>query len=339
MANYPEIAFNIINNFLHIRKDNVISISGEIHNEDNALHPLIELPIIEELALAIRKRHAFPVLELSTQKLKERFFEEIPEDLLRVPPYYYNSWMDTIDIFIEVSWKSLTDDYDHKFKEKYAALKEHTQKIWEKIFQQNKKMLFLNFPTYELAKCVNTGYENLRDSYLNALNCNYSLINNKVEEYRETYLPLSKHIIQQDECILVFKLGKSEKFPVIREQIIILPSGHLEFPIDRHTMEGIFQADKVYHCGLVYKNVRIAFENGAVRYINFKNDVKGNYRLQNCIMNSGPDVNLIIGFNNSLKQYTNYYYYDRNLKNSVGILLYDQEQKPIMFSGSKTKIS
>ncbi len=48
MEKFSELAFNIINNLLKIQKHDVISISGEIHNANNANEPLIELPLIEE---------------------------------------------------------------------------------------------------------------------------------------------------------------------------------------------------------------------------------------------------------------------------------------------------
>ena len=93
MEKYSELAFNIVNNLLKIHNDNVISIAGEIHNSNNSEEPLIELPLIEELAVAIRKRKAFPVLEISTESLKKRFFAEMPEDIFSVPPNYYKNWM------------------------------------------------------------------------------------------------------------------------------------------------------------------------------------------------------------------------------------------------------
>ena len=106
MEKFSELAFNIVNNLLKIQSNDVISISGEIHNGNNSNDPLIELPLIEELAVAIRKRKAFPVLEMSTEKLKKRFFAEMPEEVFSVPPNYYKSWINAIDKFIEISWES-----------------------------------------------------------------------------------------------------------------------------------------------------------------------------------------------------------------------------------------
>ncbi len=59
MEKYSELAFNIINNLLKIQKNEVISISGEIHNSHSTNEPLIEIPIIEELAVAIRKKKGY----------------------------------------------------------------------------------------------------------------------------------------------------------------------------------------------------------------------------------------------------------------------------------------
>ena len=86
MEKYIELSYNIINNLLRIQKDDVVSISGEIRNGANADYALIELPLIEEIAVAIRKKKAFPVLELTTENLKKRFFVEMPDDVFSVPP-------------------------------------------------------------------------------------------------------------------------------------------------------------------------------------------------------------------------------------------------------------
>jgi len=74
MEKFSELAFNIINNLLKIQKHDVISISGEIHNANNANEPLIELPLIEELAVAIRKTKSIPCFRDVYRKTEKTFF-------------------------------------------------------------------------------------------------------------------------------------------------------------------------------------------------------------------------------------------------------------------------
>ena len=94
------------------------------------------LPLIEELAVAIRKRKAFPVLEMSTEKLKKRFFAEMPEDVFSVPPNYYKSWINAIDKFIEISWESYSSDFHETSDKQIKQFKDSTNSIMQHLFQQ-----------------------------------------------------------------------------------------------------------------------------------------------------------------------------------------------------------
>ena len=171
MEKYSELAFNIVNNLLKIKSDDVISISGEIHNSKNANDPLVELPLIEELSVAIRKRKAFPVLEISTENLKRRFFAEMPDEVFSVPPNYYKSWINSIDKFIEISWESYSSDFRSVSEKQLQQFKDSTKSILQYLFDQKKKLIFLNFPTHELAKYIKS------DPSVNIKPCHRTVIN------------------------------------------------------------------------------------------------------------------------------------------------------------------
>ncbi|MBN2460648.1 MAG: hypothetical protein JXB60_03490 [Candidatus Cloacimonetes bacterium] len=339
MENYSEIAFNIVNNFLKIYKDMVIVITGEIHNAPDSREPLVEIPLIEELAVAIRKRNAFPVLEISTQKLKERFFREIPSEMMKMPPHYYNNWLDSINSFIEVGWKSLTDEFAVQEDEDYQRFKKTTSKIWDKIFQQKKKIIFLNFPTWELAGYIGADFDQLRRAYLKAINCNYNLLNIKSEEYREEYFSFSDYQINSETDKLLLKLEKDKPALFAADNpIVILPSGFIEFPVIRDSLHGCFQAEKAYFKGLIQEDVRICFENGNVRFITFRHQEKGNFRLQNSLINSIDNCFLTIGYNNELNQWTNYHFYDRCRIGNISLSFVDRGGRKITFSCCRAEI-
>jgi len=336
MINYSQVAFNIINNFLKIYKDMVISISGEIHNAQGSVQPLVEIPLIEELAIAIRKRKAFPVLELSTQNLKKRFFQEMPDEILEIPPHYYDSWIDAIDVFIEINWKNLTDEFDEKIKEKYDKFKSHTNPIWEKIFNQKKKVIFLNFPTLELAKHIDINYEDLKQQYFNAINCNYNLLRTRREELQDDIFSFASYRISMGSEELDLKLEKDKPAAFIgSDQIVILPSGFVEFPAHRNSLNGVFKADKAYYDGYIYDNINLNLENGVVRFVAFEAEKKGNYKLQNALMNSGKDCSLSLGFNKNISSYTNYFYYDRCREGTITLSFLATGGKRIALLNSK----
>ncbi|MBT3756858.1 MAG: aminopeptidase, partial [Candidatus Cloacimonetes bacterium] len=210
MEKFSELAFNIINNLLKIQKHDVISISGEIHNANNANEPLIELPLIEELAVAIRKRKAFPVLEMSTEKLKKRFFAEMPDEVFSVPPNYYKNWINAIDKFIEISWESYSSDFHDKSDRQLKQFKDSTNSILQHLFQQKKKIIFLNFPTQELAEYIGTEYKKLVSTYIDGVNCNYNLLKINGEEYREQYFSFSNYRITTNSETLAIKINRDK---------------------------------------------------------------------------------------------------------------------------------
>ncbi|MDO9577583.1 MAG: aminopeptidase [Candidatus Cloacimonadales bacterium] len=336
MEKYIELAYNIINNLLRIQKDDVVSISGEIRNGANAEYALIELPIIEEIAVAIRKKKAFPVLELSTENLKKRFFVEMPDDVFSVPPNYYKNWINSIDIFIEVGWESFSSDFIETSEKQIKKFKDSTQSVMEHLFEQRKKLIFLNFPTHELAGFINAEYEELLNSYLNAVNCNYNLLKIYGNELHEKFFSYSNYLITSKDEKLSLKIlrDKIEIFDgdTSNKQVVVMPTGLAEIQLDRQNLDGVFFADKIYYKNKTYDNVKIKFENGAVRYVAFTEDKTGNYHMQSELTNSIEECYLTVGFNKNIFNYTNYFSYDRCIDGNVSLKFFDRSYKPIFIS-------
>ncbi|MBC8383925.1 MAG: aminopeptidase [Candidatus Cloacimonetes bacterium] len=342
MEKYIELSYNIINNLLRIQKDDVVSISGEIRNGANADYALIELPFIEEIAVAIRKRKAFPVLELTTENLKKRFFVEMPDDVFSVPPNYYKNWINSIDIFIEVGWESFSSDFIETSEKQIKKFKDSTQSVMEHLFEQRKKLIFLNFPTHELAGYIEAEYEELLSAYLNAVNCNYNLLKIYGTELHDKFFSYSNYLITSHEEKLSLKIirDKIEIFDgdTATKQIIVIPTGLVEIPLDRQNLDGVFFADKIYYKNKTYDNVKIKFENGTVRYIAFATDKTGNYHMQSELTNSIEACYLTVGFNKNIFNYTNYYSYDRCIDGNVSLKFFDRAYKPIFISCLKAEI-
>lgn len=342
MEKFTELAFNIVNNLLKIQNNDVISISGEIHNGNNSNEPFIELPLIEELAVAIRKRKAFPVLEMSTEKLKKRFFAEMPEEIFAVPPNYYKNWINAIDKFIEVSWEGYSNDFNDNSDRQLKQFKDSTNSIMQYLFQQNKKIIFLNFPTQQLSEYIGTDYEKLVNTYVDGVNCNYNLLKINGEEYREQYFSFSNYRITTNDESLAIKIKRDKPVlfsgDITEHQIIVLPTGIIEFPIVRERMNGIYFAEKIYYKDRNYNNIKIKFENGAIRYVAFKEDKKGNFHLQNELINSDKDCFLTLGFNQNIKEYTNFFPYDRCIKGNISMKFFDKDFRPIFLSNINSRI-
>jgi len=342
MEKYSELAFNIVNNLLKIQKNEVVSISGEIHNAHSANDPLSEIPVIEELAVAIRKKKAFPFLEISTERLKKRFFAEMPDEIFSVPPDYYKNWINLIDKFIEISWESYYSDFHQTSDKQIKQLQNSTNSIMEHLFEQKKKIIFLNFPTQQLAEFIDTDYEKLVDTYIRGVNCDYNLLKINGEEYREQYFSFSHYRITTHSESLAIKINRDKpdlfSGDITEHQILVLPTGIIEFPIERESMNGIYFAEKIYYKKRNYNNIKIKFENGSIRYVAFKEDKKGNFQLQNELINNDKDCFLTLGFNQDIKEYTNYFSYDRCIEGNISMKFFDKDSKPIFLSNLNSRI-
>lgn len=339
---FKELAYNIVYNLLRIQKDDVISIAGEIHNGKNVEDPLLEIPLIEELAVAIRQKRAFPVLELSTENLKKRFFAEMPEDVFSVPPSYYKSWINSIDTFIEIGWESFASDFKETSDRQIKSFKDSTRSIMDHLFDQKKKLIFLNYPTHELAGYIDKDFAELENIYLNAVNCNYNLLKIYGGELHDKFFSYSNYRVISKAETLTIKILK-DKIRIYdgdpaRHEIIVIPTGIVEMPIDRQNLNGIFFADKIYYKNITYDNVKIKFENGVIRYVAFTTDKKGNYHMQSELINSIDECYFTVGFNKNIFTHTNYHSYDRCIDNNVSLKFFDRNYKPIFISSLNAEI-
>jgi len=341
MDNLPEIADKIVNDLLKIKPGNVVSISGEIHNTNKIEEPLLEIPFIEELALEIRKKKAFPVLEISTENLKNRFFAEMPSDIFSLQPVYYKKWIDSIDIFIYVGWKNVFNEFQSYQKTNNEKLKESLKGIWEKIFQQKKKLLFLNFPSAELAEFLKTNFDDLAKFYSKSVDSSYSQLQKAKDELKTKLSTFSNYTIHskneklniKTKIVLPNLLRKQDY-----SQISILPFGNLEIPLERKKINGTFVAEKAYYKNFIFENLKINFEKGFVHYISFENERKENFFLQNALMKSKTECFLVIGFNPEVSSYINYYLYDTCIDENISMKFFDGDSRPIILSNINAEI-
>jgi hypothetical protein len=322
MENYSELAFNLVNNILRLKKNNVISISGELYNDKKSISaPLQEIPLIEELAVAIRKKFAFPILELSTTNLQKRFFSEMPESIYSLSPDYYKNWIAMIDSFIEIGWQKYFSEFESKTNA--AEMNDTSQNILEQIFENNKKMVFLNYPNQDLAEILNLNYRKLLSAYHDSVNCDYRALYKQGLKLKERYFSSANYFIEDMENLLELKIIKDEAnlncANATENPLIVLPAGFIDFPLLRPSLNGIFRAERVYWQKFVFADVKIMFNHGNIRYVNFKDERKENFLLQNALMQTAAECQLTIGFNPQIYSYTNYSQYDRCLNENITI--------------------
>ncbi len=326
-----KLAFNIVTNFLNIKKDDAISIYAEIF--DNSIqNTLSEIPIMEELAIAIRKRKAFPLLEITTQNLQKRFFEELSDDILGLVPQYFLNRIDKLSAFLEIGWKALGNPFE-TINIQSKIFYRTVYQILEKIYEKKKKIIYLNYPSEHLANYVNTDYELILKNYFSAVNCDYQKLYHTAEELEFFFKNSEKIEIKTKAGLLKFLINTNEVkvFPKTENQAIILPTGKAEIPIKRIFLNGEFFAEKIYYKNHIYKNVFISFKEGHAHRIEMENSTgKESFEFKNNLIGSKEEIIFSFGFNPNIKSYTNFYSYDRNIYNAVSIKFYDHSFNPIL---------
>ena len=342
MRNLSEIIYKIINQLLQIQAREVVSIAGEIHNSVQSTQALHEIPFLEEIAIAVRKKKSFPVLDISTEKLKQRFFTEIPKDCMEMNPTYYLHWMDRIDAFVEIGWKNITPQFSDELSMQQKLFQHSAEEIWHKILEQKKRMLFLNFPSPELAVMLDQPYDLLLKHYFSLLDCDYSHLKTYAEEIKKKYIGATLLLFTYDNtftCKILPEQGSAFVGSLEKSPFLILPTGKVEFFLDRESLDGIFTAERCYYQKDYYEQVSICFERGEIKYLNFAQEKKGNFKLQNAMMNSKMQIRLSIGINAGCRSYTNYYSYDRCIDGNISFKMIDRDSEPILFSNKNVIIN
>ncbi len=351
MVNYPVIAFKIANIVLGVKQNDVVSISGDIHNspKDESMEDVLaEIPLVEELALAVRKKKAFPVIDLSTDNLKRRFLSEMPEDIYELPLSYYTRWVEAIDFFIDIGWRNMPQLYSGIEDKLFGKIKDSTQEIWNVINRHGKRILFLGFPTHSLAEFFNLEYDKLLAMYFKGLDCDYNRIIHISEELKNELIRLGSFKLgtfeaeQSEVAALDVTLNKSfaESIPShpFMEKNLVLPGGKLEFEIDKERLTGVFVAECGYYANYMFRNIRIHFAEGKVYYVEFDAGVKGGNKFRNAIMNRSGSYRLCIGLNDQITESTGYYLYDLVMQGNVAIKMYSSLGEEIILTTRRAKL-
>ena len=336
-AEISKLVFNVVSQFLKIKENDVVSVSVEIFDKIN---PLLEIPVMEELAVAIRKRMAFPTLEVTTQGLQKRFFSELSEEALGLVPQYYLKWISEISAFVEIGWKALGNHFvEEKIPSKIFFEAVYT--VLEEIYKQKKKMIFLNFPSQELADYTQIPLETLFENYFSAANCNYKQLYEKTKKIEDKLKSNEKITIKSGDKQLKFLTNpnKVESFSGSKRVLITLPTGKVEVPIKKSFIKGEFFAEKAYYKHMILNDVTVLFENGYAKQITAKDGKSSDiFNFKNNLIGAKSECFLSIGTNDAVENFSNFYSYDRVIENAVSLKFFDPWDNPIILLNKSSKI-
>jgi leucyl aminopeptidase (aminopeptidase T) len=260
---------------------------------------------------------------------------------MQIQPTHYFHLLDHIKAFIEIGWKHITPQFSPEMKMRKNTLQYPAESLWQKVIEQKKKIIFMNFPSPELAVKIQQNYEQLLRHYLNLLDCDYEHLHDKAETIKKEYIGRQLTLFTQENSLeveIIAQMALSFAGSFQSSPYLILPAGKVEFEINRVKLNGIFKAEKCYYESEYYDHVSIQFEQGEIRFVDFSEEKKGNFILQNALMNSKRQCFLSIGINPGSRTLTNYYSYDRCIDGNLSFKLLDSNSEPILFSNRNTMI-
>ncbi|MDY6915413.1 MAG: hypothetical protein SVM86_03745 [Candidatus Cloacimonadota bacterium] len=338
MQDFPEFVNKVIKYALKLKEEQVICLTGEIQNltEDS----LVELPLLEELAVQIRKHKAFPIIDITTANLKKRFFEEMPPEILQQTPNYMEKLINLTDSFVEISWKSIASGFPTMPKVLDTSFKNISNNMLKKTMNKGNKFIFLNYPDLQLAKYLNINFKKMSSIYFNAVNIDYDELYNFGKEYQRKIRNFSNYQLITADNTLNFAIDNTKiQLNTARDnQIIIYPSGNLQAEIIPVSLEGTFAAEEVYYKNLRFKDVKLNFSGGKFNYISFTKESDSNFLLETEMKNQQDRCIMILGLNSGINEFCDYYLYDCHCEGNLSLKFFDKNWQPIIFSNINVKI-
>jgi hypothetical protein len=275
--------------------------------------PLAEIPFLEELALVVRKNKGLPILDISTENLHKRFFEEISEDPPNISMELVNKWLDSADMFIDLGWRSNPTFYKSIPDRSFRRLDIY-DKDYRKLFEEkNKKLILLGYPTIDLAKYLSIEHTPLYNAYFSALNVNYYDMKKTaaiIDSIIKKQLALKVETMENSIVFELVSSGKSYYGDMQSDHIITLPTGFWTQPLDMNTLNGTFFTQQIYHENHVWKNVHLSFENGKITLVDTDTDQSAVNFLKTLLFDNIETVSINIGINHAIKEKCFYYLYD-----------------------------
>lgn len=339
-----EVCRLVIEDLLNVRAEQVVVLSGLVNEEGNQENT--DLKIIEEFALHIRKRGAFPILDLAIKSLKLRMLHETPADDYFIPKRYFSEWVKLINVIIDVSYPENRNLFtDNLFStEKIAIVNDSLQAIYKNMLIADKVVLLPNFPKSSIAKHYNIDLKVLESFYIGTFGAVANKMNVQGAKIINRVFPKENYFLQQEASknSLQVKIASQQSYYVgnkIGNYYTVLPFGYVVLSVLKSSIDGVFEAAKVYYKNEYRDSVTISFSFGNVQSIQCSSNDSFGEIIRNGLINSKEIVELFIGVNNGVDSYCNYHYYDRCINHNFSLVFYDDANNIIEISSRSVQLS
>ncbi|MCL1826700.1 MAG: hypothetical protein FWG20_01540 [Candidatus Cloacimonetes bacterium] len=331
-AGLQQIAKKIIHDIFQIKPGQSVIIFAEIHNISEPAQPLEEIPLLEELAITLRKHNAIPIIDISTENLHQRFFKEI-DSPDQTSQELFDLWINSADFVIDLSWRSnplLYKSVPEKSLMKYCNL---SDSYLQEMGKKNKKIILLGTPTKGLAKYYNLDHNTLKETYLSSINADYFTLKKKCLIFGNKIKHNEGWKVRSAERVLAFDLiGTAKNYygEFKYSPVLVLPTGLWQQNIEPSKMTGILMCDFVYHSEYVWSDVQLIFREGKVVDIEIGVPQENTKVLKINLRSPIKSAILGYGINYFISKMTFYSLYDISKSGNLSITLHTENHEVIL---------
>lgn len=192
-----EVADKIVNKCMRVREDEVIQISGGVHNFE----------LVENIAFYVKKQGAFPVIRARTDKLDKMITDGVDIEKLEKVPEHYLKWLEDIDGSIGLDHQKDPRLLSELPEEKVGARRKSRRPINTKFQEEKIRWTGIGYPTEEKAEMYGVDYEVFWNMFWKALNTDYDALKETGEKLRKKLADAEKvHIFSEKGTDLTFSI-------------------------------------------------------------------------------------------------------------------------------------
>jgi len=143
------------------------------------------VPLMEELAIEIQKAGGLPTMLLGSGRVTRSFYLDVPEKYLEQEPRYFAEWLKHMNVWIGISAyedpKAVFADIPET---RFAKAAEADQYITDRLNESGLRLVFIGYPTRELAAVNKLDFATYEKMHWDAVNADYKRISEKGQELK-----------------------------------------------------------------------------------------------------------------------------------------------------------
>lgn len=305
-ADFKSIAAKVAGPIADVRENEVVELVGDVG----------DLPLLEDIAIEVRKRGAHPIVLVSTEKLARRLYDEVPAKYDGQSPVANLKLAQFVDVFVATE-RGEGRTLRGVPPERQAAQSKASQPIFELARKRGIRTVILGnglYPTEERAEQLGMEREGLAALMYGGIDVDYTQLE-RIGQRLAAALAGGKELRVTNPGGTDLRIGMAGRPVYVSDGVISaedrkrggsalsvwLPAGDVYFTLAPGSAEGILVADRMYYEGGRIDGLRLEIKGGKVTAMSARSGLdplKARYEVAGAGRDLVSTVNL--GINSSL---------------------------------------